>query len=114
MAFSEDELSRIDEIVGDYCQFRSPVDLRDKIRVGYSVKGQGVLIYESRPRWDNPEEWRQSEFAKLRYLRTGDKWELYWKLASGRWLLYEPRSRSASLPDLIEEIDADPHGCFFG
>lgn len=114
MAFSDDELERIDRVVGALCQRRSPARLWDQIRVGYSVKNHDVLVYESRPGWRNPEEWSALECAKLRYVRVSDEWRLYWKRASGKWWLYEPRTRSTSLAALVREIDTDSHGCFFG
>lgn len=114
MAFSDDELQRIDQVVGAFCQRRSPARLWDQIRVGYSVKNHDVLIYESRPRWRKPEEWIASEFAKLRYVRTAGEWRLYWKRASGKWWLYETHIPSARLSTLVREIDADSYGCFFG
>lgn len=39
MAFSELELKRIEQTVGEFCRKRSPVYLKDKLRLEYSVKG---------------------------------------------------------------------------
>jgi hypothetical protein len=114
MAFSEKELKRIEQAVGALCQRRSPAQLKDKLRLSYSVKNHEVLIYESRPDWHNPSEWIESSIAKLRYVRASDEWRLYWKRASGKWWLYEPHSPSKSLSSMIKEIDIDSDGCFFG
>lgn len=114
MAFSDDELKRIDKIVGDFCQQRSPARLWDQVRVGYTVKNHEVVIYESRPGWRNPTEWTVSSFAKLRYVRTSDEWRLYWRRASGKWWPYGPHTASKSLSSMVKEIDIDSHGCFFG
>lgn len=114
MAFSDEELKRIDQAVGDLCQRRSPARLWDQIRVAYSVKNHDVLIHESRPGWRNPAEWTQMEIAKLRYVRTAGEWRLYWKRASGKWWLYEPHTSSTKLSAMVKEIDVDSDGCFFG
>ena len=114
MAFSEKELSRIKHEVGGLCKRRAPAHLKDELRLGYTITNHNVLIRESRPDWRNPSEWIESDVAKLRYVRSGDEWRLYWKRASGKWWLYEPHSPSKSLSSMVKEIDIDSDGCFFG
>lgn len=89
-------------------------ELRKKIDFGYSWDGQTVLLFEIRPQWDNPTEYRQYEFAKIRYVKSSNLWKLYWKRASGKWELYDPVSEDPSLQVLLSEIKNDPHHCFFG
>ncbi len=54
MAFSELELKRIEQTVGEFCRKRSPAHLKDKLRLEYSVKGHEVIVFEWRSKWDNP------------------------------------------------------------
>ena len=82
MAFTEVELRRIEQTVGQLCRKRSPVHLRSQVRLEYSVKGHDVVIYERRPRWDNPQEWTDSPVAKLKFVRTAKQWRLYWQRAN--------------------------------
>lgn len=56
MAFSELELKRIEQSVGEFCRKRSLAHLKDKLRLEYSVKGHEVVIFERRPKWNNPRE----------------------------------------------------------
>jgi hypothetical protein len=114
MAFSEIELKRIEREVGGLCKRRAPAHLQDKIRLRYAVTNQDVLIQELRPDWNDPSEWIELDIAKLRYVRTADEWRLYWKRASGKWWLYEPYSSSKTLSSMVNEIDIDSDGCFFG
>jgi hypothetical protein len=114
MSFSAKELKRIEEVVGELCERRSPAHLKDKLRLSYSVKNHEVLLQEARPDWHNPSEWIESDIAKLRYVRAANEWRLYWKRASGKWWLYEPYSSSKSLASMVKEIDSDSDGCFFG
>ena len=114
MAFSEKELKRIDQVVGELCRRRSPAHLKDELRLSYSVKSHEVLVQEARRDWHDPSEWVTLDIAKLRYVRTSDEWRLYWKRASGQWWLYEPHTRSKSLASMVKEIDIDSDGCFFG
>lgn len=88
MAFSELELNRIEQIVGAFCRKRSPKRLKDKLRLEYWIRGHEVVISEHRPRWDNPQEWRDSPVAKLRWIRSAQKWRLYWQRVDLKWHEY--------------------------
>ena len=107
MAFSELELKRIEQTVGEFCQKRSPAHLKDKVRLEYSVKGHEVVIVERRPRWDNRNEWTDSPVAKLKCIRSANKWRLYWQRADLKWHEYPGSSSSDRISDLVQEIDAD-------
>jgi hypothetical protein len=114
MAFNELELKRIEQTVGEFCRKRSPAQLKDRLRLGYSVKGHEVVNFERRPKWDNPKEWIESPVAKLKFIRSANKWRLYWQRADLKWHEYPSLSSSDRLGDLVQEIDADPLACFFG
>lgn len=114
MPFSELELKRIEQTVGEWCRKRSPAVLKDKVQLEYSVKGHEVIIFERRPEWDNPKEWIESPVAKLKFIRSASKWRLYWQRADLKWHEYPGLSSSDDLGDLVHEIDADPLACFFG
>ncbi|MBA2485903.1 MAG: DUF3024 domain-containing protein [Nitrospira sp.] len=114
MAFGELELKRIEHTVGRLCRRRSPAHLTQQLRLEYRVNGHEVIIVERRPRWDNPAEWGEAPIAKLKFVRTVKQWQLYWQRANLKWYGYEPFFSSSDVGDLVREIDADPHGCFFG
>ncbi len=114
MPFSELELKQIEQIVGAFCVRHSPVHLRDKLRLEYSIKGHEVVIVERRPQWDDPSRWIESPTAKVKYIRSANKWRLYWMRADMKWHEYPGLSSSNRLDDLVQEIDADPFACFFG
>lgn len=114
MAFSQIELKRIEETVGELCRKRSPMHLKDQVRLEYSVKGHNVVIVERRPRWNNPQEWGELPVAKLRFVRAAKQWRLYWQRADLKWHEYPGPSASKELGELVQEIDADPLACFFG
>ena len=114
MAFSEFELKRIDKIIGEDLRNRVPPEHRDKLRYELRIEGHNVLLAEVRPRWDKPKEWLAVDFAKLRYFKSRGIWKLYWKRASGKWELYEPKSEARNLNKLFDAIREDKFGCFFG
>jgi hypothetical protein len=48
MPFSELELKRIEQAVGEFCRKQSPAQLQDKFRLEYRVKGHEIVIVECR------------------------------------------------------------------
>lgn len=114
MAFSEIELKRIDKVVGGLCRKRTPEQYKDELSFEYRIAGHDVLILEIRPMWNNPQEKTELSVAKLKFNRTKNIWQLYWKRASGKWFKYGEHPESKDLSRLVAEVDQDSFGCFFG
>jgi len=90
------------------------LEIRTQLDFGYSYKDGIAEIYEIRPLWDNPKEIQHHSFAKIRFYKSKQLWNLYWMRASGKWELYTPFSESTYLDKIIEVIKKDEHGCFYG
>lgn len=88
--------------------------IRQEIDMGYSYDGKTVIFYEIRPDWLNPDKITQMEFAKIRFYKSRQEWNLYWMRASGKWELYEPYPKSSYLDKLLAVIKEDEYACFFG
>ncbi len=114
MSFSEIELKRIDRLVGDFCRRRSPDHMRDELRLEYRIHGHAVEIYEWRQRYGEETGFFDSPVAKIKFVRTKNEWRLYWQRADLKWHSYEMLPSSRDLAELVNEIDDDPFGCFFG
>lgn len=114
MPFTEIELKYIKNTVGKMCKQRSPAHLHDQLRTVFEVKGYDVTVYEERPGWDNPQQWSSLPVAKLKYTRKDNVWKLYWMRRDMKWHLYEMPRGTKNLEPLLEEVDNDPHGAFFG
>ena len=114
MAFTDIDRQRIKNEVGGLCSKRTPAHLKDKLRFEYEIEKQNVIIYEIRPVWDNPDKITKYPLAKLTYVNSQKIWKLYWKRASGRWEKFEPKESDRDLRVLVQEIDKDTYGCFFG
>ena len=114
MAFSELENKRIEKIVGTFCDNRVPDRARDQLKVGFRVEGQTIFVFESRPSWDDPNKWMDHDFVKISYVKSRSIWKLYWMRASGKWNLYKPHGEDKDLGKLINTINEDRNGCFFG
>ena len=114
MAFTDLDLHKIKKAVGGLCEKRTPSHLKDKLRYEYEIEKQNVVIYEIRPAFMKEGEFTKMPMAKLTYVSSRKIWKLFWKRASGKWEKYKPEEEASELYTLIQEIDQDAYGCFFG
>ena len=114
MAFAENELQKINKLVGDLCKKKAPDHLGNEYRVDYHVKNHDVIISETTPCWDDPNEFTELPLAKIKFVRSEKIWKLYWMRADLKWYAYKPVESSKDLAELVKEIDEDPNGCFWG
>ena len=84
------------------------------VDVGYSWDGRDAILFEVRPKWDDPEVKLELPFAKITFVKSKALWKLYWMRASGKWELYEPHAQDGKLNTLLNVIKKDAHACFFG
>lgn len=89
-------------------------EIRKKLDFGYTWDGQTGILFEIRPQWNDPATILELPFAKLRFIKSSKVWKLYWMRASGKWEAYQPIPESSSLQVLLDEINHDSYGCFFG
>jgi hypothetical protein len=102
--------------VEEYCASRVSEDARDQIRVECSARGRGISIVERRPPW-NPDlgsEWSEVKVAQLRYDEGRGTWSLCCSDSNGRWSAYDELGPTKDVAPLLNEIDADPTGIFWG
>jgi len=90
------------------------LEIRAQLDFGYSYDGKIIEIYEIRPIWNDKTKIQNIPFAKIRFYKSKQLWHLYWMRASGKWELYEPFSESTYLEKIIEVIEEDKYGCFYG
>ena len=93
---------------------RPPIEIRDKLDLGYSFKNNVIELFEIRPIWTKTNEFQNLSFAKIKYIKSQKIWKLYWMRASGKWQSYEPFPEANNLEKLLSIIDEDSYGCFKG
>lgn len=110
------EVRDAEKLVRTYCEQRIPPHIRDQIRLETATRGRTVTILERRPPWrpDWGPEWSSSKVAQLRYETGAGTWTLHWSDRNGRWHLYNLVEPSPDVEPLLEEIDRDPTGIFWG
>jgi len=105
-----------ESIIKKYVESKRPEDpdIRAKLDFGYSYDGRYVILFEIRPDWNNPKEFQHREFAKIRYYKSREEWNLYWMRGSGKWEIYGPFPESNQLKRILKIINEDKYGCFYG
>lgn len=113
MAFNDIEFNAIKKEVKQFVEsIRPPVHIRSKLDIVYSISDQTVEIGQLRPVWrGEPGETHILPNVRIRYVRSQERWKLYWMRKDLKWHLY---STELSLTDALELVRADPDYCFFG
>jgi len=115
MALNDIERKRVENAVAAFVQKRRPAPhVRLKLDYGFRVSGQSVELFEVRPRWDRPNEKRESSFAKATFVRTKRVWRVYWMRSDLKWHTYEPAPEVSAIDDFLAAVQKDEHACFFG
>ncbi len=113
MAIRDLDRKRIERELTEYCD-RVPQHVRHQLRNGFRISGSDVVLFETRPAWDNPKEWMEHPVAKFRYNATRELWQLYCQFSDLKWHSYEPLPTAGSFEILLREVDRDPTGIFWG
>ena len=99
-----------------YCANKVPVEHRHELRVECGLRGTSITIYECRPPW-HPNlgpGWSRQPVAQVRYEPADHHWRLYCADRNSRWHYYDMAEPTPQLSDLLDEIDEDPTGIFWG
>ncbi len=112
MPVPPDVIEAAAEQVAAYCDQRST----DDYRIEHAVRGGSITILERRPPWspDFGPEWSSMKIAQLRYDEPTRRWKLYAAGSDDRWHAYEFAAPAAELARLLDAIEQDPTGIFWG
>ena len=113
--------SVIGEIEGklkDYCD-DIPEHVKNKLRYDFKIRGNSVTLIESRPYFLNPDRWTHHRFAQFRYNPYTGKWKLFAPDRNAKWHDYSQwkgnwDNSPCDFDRLLEEVEADPTGIFWG
>jgi hypothetical protein len=99
-----------------FCEDRIPEHVLDKIRIEMTARGSSLTIWECRPPWRPAagSEWTRQKIAQLRYDAEHLTWTVFWADRNGKWLKYPGLPPTANLDRVIQELDDEPHACFWG
>lgn len=93
-----------------------PERVRDEVRFEVDVADRRLTIVQCRPPWraDMGAEWTRFPIARLRYVKTAGVWSLYWRDRNSRFHAYDLVAPTASIEELLAELDRDPTAIFWG
>ncbi len=114
MALSEFEKAIVKKKLDPYCRRRVPPRARDEVRLKYSFRGDSVTLYEERPTFFDVSDWVKIPIAQFRFDSINRSWALYWPDRNSRWHEYDDIMPSDDLDTLLDEVEADPTGVFWG
>jgi hypothetical protein len=102
--------------VQQWCRARVPEHLRGEVRVEVDVADRHLTIVECRPPWraDIGPEWSRFPIARLRHVKATRLWSLYWRDRNLRFHEYDLAPATATVEELLAEIDRDPTAIFWG
>jgi hypothetical protein len=86
------------------------------VRVECEIDRSYLTVVERRAPW-RPEvgrDWTRLPIARLRYTKASKTWTLYWRDRNLRFHRYDRIEPSVNVSVLIDEIDCDPTGIFWG
>ncbi len=96
------------------CRRRVPEQLKDEIRLEVTARGKRVSIHEQRPVWHAASgDWTSMPIAQLRYEGHG-LWTLYAGDSNGKWHQYSDLEPRQPIDIIVDELDTDPTGVFWG
>jgi hypothetical protein len=102
--------------VRHYCEQRVPPHALHQVRVELVTTRGAVTIVERLAPWREEigPEWTSHGVARLRYRAKSGIWRLYWKDRNARWHRYDPIEPTFDIRVLLDEIDHDSTGIFWG
>jgi len=95
---------------------RLPERAIGQIRYEIDIEGQAVTMYECRPPWrpENGPDWTRFPIVRFRYTKSRREWATYWRDRNLKFHRYDPMPPSRDLQVLIDAIEADRSGIFWG
>jgi hypothetical protein len=115
MAFTEQEAVDVEAAMADFMKKRRPpVEIRDKLDLGWRIEGQSVVIFSIRPFWRDESRKIEAAVAKATYVRTSHRWKVYWQRADLKWHSYPPYPEALFFDEFLVVVDEDENCCFWG
>jgi hypothetical protein len=114
---SLDVMNQIDiiEAMENFIEMRRPPEkIRHEVDLSYKIDNQSVIIFEIRPKWNEPKVKMECDIAKTTFVKATNKWKVFWQRANMKWYTYSPNPEVDHINDFITLVDEDAHHCFWG
>ncbi len=115
MSFNKFQLKQIEKASSLYMSaHRPPAKIRPQLDYEIEVKGQSVTLYEVRPYWQDNSKILKTGVAKTTYVKTTNKWKVFWQRQDSKWHTYPPVPTVKNINEFLAIVAEDANGCFFG
>jgi hypothetical protein len=104
----------VERKLSEYCENKIPEHARSQIRLKHKVRGNSVTLFEERPDFIDKNTWIEITVAQFRYHPSNKKWSLYYRDRNSRWHEYWDIDSDPDLDVLLQEVNEDPTGIFWG
>ena len=104
----------IEEQLTAYCLRTVPLRYRNQLRLNYKLRGNSVTLLEEREPVLPAGPWVSRPVAQFRYAPDSGQWVLYGADRNGRWLAYHLIEPTTDFSALLQIMDADKTGLFWG
>ena len=115
MALPEFVAIRCKRLLDEYCERKVPPHARHQVRLVHEARGNSLTLLEMRAPWDGSDRpWTKLPIARFRFdPETGD-WELRCFDRNAKSHLFEPMASTKRFDALLEEVERDRTGIFWG
>ena len=114
MSLPEIEQHRVKKLLGKFCEERVSPQVQDRVKLSFNIRGNKVTLVESRILVREPSRLIESRIAQFEYNPGINCWTLYCYNRNSKRCPYVPKHDQGSLDKLIQEVDKDPTGIFWG
>jgi len=114
MALPQFVTAKVESILESYCDRKVPIEHRDKLRVCFKIEENSVTLYEERPAFMKPGTLVESNISNFQYDAKTSLWTLYCRDQYSHWHKYDVFDPSLDFDDLLQEVEEDPTGIFWG
>ena len=114
MALPEHTRGIVEKLLSVYCEAQVPPHVRDQLRIGFRFRGHSVTLFEERPGFVDPDQWTELVVAQFRMDKVTFEWSLFWADRNSRWLPHKEFTPTRNFEAALKEVDANPHGMFWG
>lgn len=113
MAFNDLEYHAIKKEIDLFLEAVRPrPSARTALDMVYHIDEQTIIIAETRSAGQNRRrDIQELALAKIAYIRSQERWKLYWNRGDLKWEFYQETS---TLNATLNLLLLDKHGCFFG
>jgi hypothetical protein len=110
----EFEQRLVERVLSRFYDRRVLAHVQHQTRLGHSIRGRSVTLFQTRPAFDESATSLPSPIAQFRFDSRSGLWSLYWRDRNQRWRPYDSIAPTKNFESLLAEVDRDPTHIFWG